>query len=75
MNAQSHSGNSGGALCVHCGPNQFAEVFFHVNEQEAADALGDRDGACVGGEALETLLDRVKRFLTEKVRRPDDAGA
>ena len=75
MNAQPHSGNSGGALRVHFGPNQFAEVFLHVNEQEATDALGDRDGACVGCEALDTPLDRVKRLLTEEVRRSDDAGA
>lgn len=75
MNAQPHSGSSGGALRVHLGPNQLVEFFLYVNKLEAADALGSPDGACVGGEALDTLLDQVERFLTEKVCRPDDAGA
>ena len=74
MYAQPHSDNSGGALRIHVGPKQFAEFFPHVKEQGAIDALGDLDGACVGGEALDTLLDRIERFLTEKVRHPDAGG-
>ncbi len=70
MYAQPHSGDSGGELRIHVGPKQFAEFFPHVDEREAIDALGKLDGACVGGEALDTLLDQIERFLTEKVRRP-----
>ena len=74
MYAQPHSGDSGGELRIHVGPKQFAEFFPHVDEREAIDALGKLDGACVGGEALDMLLDQIERFLTEKVRRPDVTG-
>ena len=74
MYAQPHSGDSGGELRIHVGPKQFAEFFPHVDEREAIDALGKLDGACVGGEALDMLLDQIERFLTEKVRRPGVTG-
>ena len=74
MYAQPHSGDSGGELRIHVGPKQFAEFFPHVDEREAIDAIGELDGACVGGEALDRLLDQIERFLTDKVRRPDGAG-
>ena len=74
MYAQPHSGESGGELRIHVGPKQFAEFFPHVDEREAIDALGKLDGACVGGEALDTLLDQIERFLTDKVQQPDANG-
>ena len=74
MYAQPHSGDSGGALLIQVGPKQFAEFFPHVDEREAIDALGKLDGACVGGEALDTLLDQIERFLTDKVQQPDANG-
>ena len=71
MYVQPRSGDGGGELLVHVGPKQFAEFFPHVDEQEATDALGKLDGACVGGEALDALLDQIERFLTDKLREPD----
>ena len=67
MYAQPHSGDGGGELRIHVGPKQFAEFFPHVDEREAIDAIGELDGACVGGEALDKLLDRIERFLIDKV--------
>ena len=75
MYAQPQSGASGGELRIHVGPKQFAEFFPHVDEWEAIDALGTyEDGACLGGEALDRMLDQIERFLTEKVRPPDANG-
>ena len=75
MYAQPQSGGSGGELRIHVGPKQFAEFFPHVDEWEAIDALGTyEDGACLGGEALDRMLDQIERFLTEKVRPPDANG-
>ena len=74
MYAQPNSGDSGGELRIHVGPKQFAEFFPHVDEREAIDALGKLDGACVGGEALDTLLDEIERFLTDKLQQPSANG-
>ena len=75
MYAQPHSGDSGGALLIQVGPKQFAEFFPHVDEREAIDALGKLDGACVGGEALDTLLDQIERFLTDNGTSSDALNA
>ena len=69
--AQPHSGDGGGELRIHVGPKQFAEFLPHVDEREAIEALGKLDGACVGGEALDTLLDQIERFLMDKVQLAD----
>ena len=74
MYAQPHYGDHGGELRIHVGPKQFAEFFPHVDEREAIEALGKLDGACVGGETLDALLDRIERFLMDKVQRPDANG-
>ena len=74
MYAQPRSLDSGGGLQIHVGPKVFAEFFPHIDEREAIDALGTFDGACVGGEALDTVLDQIDRFLTDKVRQPDSNG-
>ena len=75
MYAQPQSGGSGGELRIYVGPKQFAEFFPHVDEWEAIDALGTyEDGACLGGEALDRMLDQIERFLTEKVRPPNANG-
>ena len=71
MYAQPHSGDGGGKLRIHVGPKQFAEFFPHVDEGEAIEALGGLDGACVGGQALDTLLDQIERFLMDKVQQSD----
>ena len=71
MYAQPRSGE-GGELYIQAGPKPFAEFFDHIDEQEAIDALGEAvDGVYAGGEALDTLLDRIERFLTEKFKQPD----
>ena len=74
MYAQPHSGDGGGELRIHVGPKQFAEFLPHVDEREAIEALGNLDGACVGGEALDTLLDQIERFLMDIVQQPDANG-
>ncbi len=74
MYAQPRSGDGGGELRIEVGPKQFAEFFPHVDEREAIEALGKLDGACVGGEALDTLLDQIERFLLDKVQRPGAIG-
>ncbi len=74
MYAQPHAGDSGGELRIHVGPKQFAEFFPHVDEREAIDALGKLDGRCVGGEALDAVLDEIERFLTDRVQQPDANG-
>lgn len=71
MYAQPHAGDSGGELRIHVGPKQFAEFFHHVDEREAVDALGKLDGACVGGEALDAVIDEIERFRIDKVQQPD----
>ncbi|MYJ71444.1 MAG: DUF91 domain-containing protein, partial [Rhodospirillaceae bacterium] len=71
MYAQPRSGE-GGELYIQAGPKPFAEFFDHIDEKEAIDAMGEAaDGVYAGGEALDTLLDRIERFLTEKVKQPD----
>ena len=71
MYAQPRSGD-GGELYIQAGPKPFAEFFDHIDEQEAIDALGEAvDGVYAGGKALDKLLDRIERFLTEKVKQLD----
>jgi len=71
MYTQPRSGD-GGELYIQAGPKPFAEFFPHIDEQEAIDALGEAvDGVYAGGEALDTLLDRIEQFLVEKVQQPD----
>ena len=70
MYARPDSGNSGGVLHIAVGPRQFAE-FFPVDEQEAITALGELDGTYGAGKELDALLDRIERFLTNKVKQPD----
>ena len=74
MYAQPHAGDGRGELRIHVGPKQFAEFLPHVDERDAIEALGELDGACVGGEDLDTLLDRIERFLTDKVQQPAAGG-
>ena len=71
MYAQPRTANGGGKLLIHVGPKQFAEFFPHVDEREAIEALGSVNGACVGGEELDAVLDQIERFLTDKVQQAD----
>ena len=73
MYAQPRAGGSNGELGIWVGPEQFAEFFPHVSEQEAICALGKYDdGAFLAGETLDKRLHQIQRFLTERVYRPED---
>ena len=67
------SPNSGG-MTVYTGPGEFAE-FFPVTEEEAVQGLGrNTEDGFLAGMALEARLDRIERFLTERIRLSADAG-
>ena len=55
-------------------PATFSEFFPHVDEREAADALSEFNKVYASGDELDAVLDRIERFLTEKVRLPDLGG-
>ena len=64
MYASPHSGG----MSIYTGPGEFAE-FFPVTEEEAAQALGrDSEGGFLTGTELEARLDRIERFLIERIR-------
>ena len=63
--------DSDGQLYFEVSPATFAEFFPHVDEREAVDALSNLHKVYAGGDELDALLDRIERFLTEKVRLPD----
>ena len=70
-------GNSsdGGRIDLEVNPECFAEFFPGIDEQEATHVLGGRNRASLGGSGLDRALDRLERFLNEKVRdRSSDAG-
>ena len=71
MYAHPSAGDSGGQLYFEVSPATFAEFFPHIDEREAADSLSDLHKVYAGGDGLDALLDRIERFLTEKVRLPD----
>lgn len=61
-------------MTVYTGPGEFAE-FFPVTGEEAAQALGrDSEDGFLAGTALEERLDRIERFLTERIRPHGGAG-
>ena len=55
-----------GGLRISAGARQFAEFFPHVTEKQASDAL-DVGGPDYVGEALDEHLDRIEKFLTERI--------
>ena len=71
MYAHPSAGDSGGQLYFEVSPATFAEFFPHIDEREAADALSDLHKVYASGDGLDALLDRIERFLIEKVRLPD----
>ena len=74
MYARPQTGASGSELLLHVGPEAFAEFFDNIDEREAAEALHGVGGASASGEALDALLDRIERFLTDKFPQPDADG-
>jgi len=75
MYAQPHSGEGGGGLYVDVGPKQFAEFFPHMDEAEANAALKGLGGNYLVGKDLDEALDRIERFLIDKVRQPAADGS
>ena len=71
MYAYPSTGDSGGQLYFEVSPATFAEFFPHVDEREADDALSNVHKVYAGGDELDAVLDRIERFLIEKVRLPD----
>ncbi len=65
------AGDNGGQLYFEVSPATFAEHFPSLNEREAVDALSDLHKVNAGGDKLDAVLDRIKRFLVEKVRLPE----
>ena len=74
MYAYPSAGGSGGQLYFEVSPATFVEFFPHLDEREAVDALSDLHKVYASGDELDTVLDRIERFLTEKVRLPDAGG-
>ena len=66
MYAQPLAGDSGGELCLHVGPKQFAEFYDDIDEAEVTVAMEGIDGQYVSGAALDERLDRIEQFLTDK---------
>ena len=63
----------GGGLVISVGPSAFAEFFPHIDEEEAAAAIGREDqDEFVAGEALDTRLDQIQRFLEEHFPPPSE---
>ena len=56
-----------GELFIEVSSAAFAEFFPHLDEQEAADALGESNNVYASGDKLDVVLDRIERFLTERV--------
>ena len=62
MYAQPRIGDSGGELCIHVGPKQFAEFYENIDKAEATLAMEGINGQYVGG----ATLNQVEQFLTDK---------
>ena len=56
-----------GGLRIFTGARQFAEFFPHITEEQAAGALHIEGGPDYTGQALDEHLDRIERFLKERV--------
>ncbi len=72
MYAAPCTGSSSGQLGIWVSPSGFSEFFPHVSEEYVIDAIGRyEDGAFLSGSALDSRLDQIKRFLADKIQRPD----
>ena len=72
--AQPQSGDHGGALYLEADVDTFVRFFPHISKAEAEEALRGVGGAYVGGAELDKQLDRVERFLTDKLPEPETGG-
>ena len=64
----------GGQLYFEVSRKCFTEFFPDMDEKEADDALSGLDNVHLSGGQLDAALDRIERFLTEKVQLPDVGG-
>ena len=74
MYAYPSAGDSGGELYFEASLETLAEFFPNIDQREEAAALSELNKVQVGGEALDALLDRIERFLTEQVGHSDVGG-
>lgn len=74
MYAYPSGGDSGGELYFEASLETHAGFYPDIDEGEAADVLSELNKVYAGGDALDALLDRIARFLTEQVRHPDVGG-
>ena len=74
MYAYPSVGDSGGQLYFEASLETLGEFYPNIHEGEAVDALSELNKVYAGGDALDALLDRIERFLTEKIRHPDVGG-
>ena len=74
MYAHPSAGGRGGQLYFEVSPTTFAEFYPHLDEREAADALSELNKVHASGDELDAVLDRIERFLTEKVQLAGAAG-
>ena len=74
MYAYPSTGDSGGQLYFEASLETLAEFYPNIDEREAAATLSELNKVYAGGDALDALLDRIERFLTEQVRHPDVGG-
>ena len=76
MYARPESGDEGGRLHIWVAPGPLVEFFPHLDEREIVEALAmsGSDWQCSGGEALDALLDRIERFLKDKLPQTDAGG-
>ena len=49
----------------------FAEFFPHLHEREIVEALAGSDWESSGSKQLDETLDRIERFLKDKLPQPD----
>ena len=69
-----YAGPEKGGLVIMTGPKYFSE-FFPLTEAEVAEGLGpDTATGYLTGQALDERLDRIERFLTERLRQLNGNG-
>ena len=77
MYARPDYGDAGGKLHIAIGPKEFVGFFADLDEREVVEAmaLSGSDWESAAGRGLDAILDRIKRFLTEKFPQRDTGGS
>lgn len=78
MYAYPESDDEGGRVHIEVYAEKFVKIFpdLDLDEQEIIEAVALSGGywESAGGKALDALLDRIERFLTDKFPQPDADG-